>query len=66
MATEVEYIVKHPFKYGGTQLRRGDNWEPTGGKWDDSIIKHHVEAVRVPQISVDKARVKHVKQPETN
>lgn len=60
--TEVKYIVKSPFKYEGVRYKRGDEWEPNGGKWDDIIIRHHVTAERimkVPAQSGGKARVKH-------
>ena len=60
--TEVKYIVKSPFKYEGVKYKRGDEWEPNGGKWDDIIIRHHVTTERVvksPAPSGGKVRVKH-------
>lgn len=33
------YTVKRPFKYGGKQYQQGDTFDPTGGRYDDTIIK---------------------------
>lgn len=33
-----EYIVRKEFKYDGETFEPGMTWEPSGGKWDESII----------------------------
>ncbi len=32
------YEVLRTFKYNGRQYKRGDTWEPAGGKFDQQII----------------------------
>lgn len=49
MAEQVTYIARQRFKYGGLEFRPGDEWEPTGSRFDDSIIRNRlVTTVRVP------------------
>jgi len=44
-----KYIVVQPFKYDGKSYSRGEEWYPTGGKWDDRIIAQgRVRFVRDP------------------
>ena len=48
MTTEVTYIVRRAFDYGGVRYEQGDTWEPLGSRWDDSIIANKlVTTVRV-------------------
>ena len=41
MSTEAgtEFRAVKEFRYDGKMYKRGDAWEPVGGKWDDQIIK---------------------------
>jgi hypothetical protein len=39
MSTEIQYIVKRPFKYNGIVYSIGEEWEPIGSRMDKSIIE---------------------------
>ena len=47
MSGKISYRVITPFKYNGKEYKKGDIWEPTGGKHDEAIIslEHHIETV---------------------
>lgn len=47
MSGKISYRVITPFKYNDKQYKKGDTWEPDGGKHDEQIIslEHHVETV---------------------
>ena len=60
MTTEINYIAKTPFKYGGKLYKRGDIVEPVGGKWDEKIFK---DGSRFVYASVVKEEVKKTPAP---
>jgi len=44
---EVKYVVKTKFKYGERVYMPGESFEPMGGRFDTSILRHHVRTVPV-------------------
>jgi len=48
MAT-VKYLARKKFKYDGKVLSPGDEWQPVGGKWDNSIKEHFIQVVEQPE-----------------
>ena len=38
----IKYIVKRKFKYGKTRLVPGDEFIPSGGKFDEGILKSNL------------------------
>lgn len=55
-ATEVKYRVTRSFKYGETEYKRGDFFEPKGGKWDEVLARTHCKAENLGAPKTRKAK----------
>ena len=54
----LRYKVKLTFTDGEKRYWPGDYWEPTGGKWENSIKQHFVYVVDEPEPEPKKKAVK--------
>ena len=51
-----KYVARHTFKYGGVTIKKGEIWEPDGGRYDEGVIKYHTAVVNVPARSRKKSK----------
>lgn len=51
---EIQYIARKEFKYGEEYYKPGDEFIPTGGKWDSQIIDPSNKLITVREILAHK------------
>lgn len=52
----VKYQVRMPFKYDGKRYQVGDEWAPSGGKFDEILMESGRYFVRIEEPAAKPAR----------